>query len=174
MRHDKAGAPADRSLGPYAARVVSTPVIEYRGAFDFPVPPEDVWDAMGHLDQYERWWWWLSEFRVEGDGLAPGSVLHGVVAPPLPYRMRLAVVLEDCLRPSRVDAVVHGDLEGWARLRLDPRDAGSRLTVEWTIEMMQHPMRLASRLAHPVLRWGHDRVVDATVHSFRRHLPELA
>jgi hypothetical protein len=36
--------------------------------------------------------------------------------------------------------------------------------------MMQRPMRVAARVASPVLRWGHDRVVDATVAGFRRHL----
>ena len=36
--------------------------------------------------------------------------------------------------------------------------------------MMQRPMRLAARVAHPVLRWGHDRVVEMTVNGFRRHL----
>jgi hypothetical protein len=35
---------------------------------------------------------------------------------------------------------------------------------------MQRPMRIAARIAKPVLRWGHDRVVDATVDSFRRQL----
>ena len=43
--------------------------------------------------------------------------------------------------------------------------------MSWTIEMRQRPMRLAALVAHPLLRWGHDRVVDATVSSFRRHLP---
>jgi len=36
--------------------------------------------------------------------------------------------------------------------------------------MMQAPMRSVARFAHPLLRWGHDRVVDATVSSFRRQV----
>jgi hypothetical protein len=31
-------------------------------------------------------------------------------------------------------------------------------------------MRVASRVAHPLLQWGHDRVVDVTVARFRRFL----
>jgi len=31
-------------------------------------------------------------------------------------------------------------------------------------------MRLAARAAAPLLRWGHDRVVDMTVAGFRRQL----
>jgi Uncharacterized conserved protein len=151
--------------------VASSPyVLEYEGRFSFPDPPQDVWSAVEHVERFETWWGWLGEFRVEGPGLAPGSVLHGVVAPPLPYRMRLRVVLLDCVPHERIDAAVEGDLVGRARLVLEPEGAGTRASVAWEIEMMQRPMRMAARVASPLLRWGHDRVVDATVAGFRRHL----
>jgi carbon monoxide dehydrogenase subunit G len=145
-------------------------VIDYAGRFSFPVPPREVWSAVEHFERFEAWWGWLGELRVEGPGLVAGSVLLGVVAPPLPYRMRLRVELMACDPPRSIDASVHGDLVGHARLVLEPEGEGTRATVAWTIEMMQRPMRLAARVASPVLRWGHDRVVDATVAGFRRHL----
>jgi carbon monoxide dehydrogenase subunit G len=145
-------------------------VIEYEGRFSFPAPPQEVWSAVEHFERFESWWGWLGELRVEGPGLAAGSVLHGVVAPPLPYRMRLRVVLLECVPPRSVDASVNGDLVGHARLVLEPEGTGTRASVAWEIEMMQRPMRMAARVAAPLLRWGHDRVVDATVAGFRRHL----
>ena len=145
-------------------------VVEYTAVHRFPMPPAELWDELEHVEHFERWWSWLSDFRLDGDGLVDGAVLHGVVAPPLPYRMRLTVGLERCVRPSVIDAAVHGDLEGQAHLRLEPEGDGSRVDVQWTIEMMQRPMRVAAHVAHPLLRWGHDRVVDATVYSFRRHI----
>jgi hypothetical protein len=39
--------------------------------------------------------------------------------------------------------------------------------------MMQTPMRIVSRFANPFLRWGHGRVVEITVRSFRRHLESI-
>ena len=39
--------------------------------------------------------------------------------------------------------------------------------------MMQRPMRLADRMAHPVLKRGHDLVVENTVAEFRRRLGGL-
>lgn len=149
---------------------VSPYVIDYRDDFAFPLPPERMWSAIERADGFERWWGWLSEFRLEGGALRPGAVLHGVVSPPLPYRMRITVELEECERPSLIEAAVHGDLEGRAGLRLEPEGGGTRASVSWTIEMMQRPMRVAARVAHPVLRWGHDRVVEATVRGFRRHI----
>ena len=145
-------------------------VIDYRAAYAFPVPPSELWDAIAQTDRFEGWWRWLSEFTLEGRGLEAGSVLTGVVAPPLPYRMRVRVALQECVRPSRIRASVHGDLEGRAELRFAPRPGGSRIDTIWTLEMMQRPMRLAARVAHPLLRWGHDRVVEATVDGFRRQL----
>jgi carbon monoxide dehydrogenase subunit G len=145
-------------------------LIEYRGRFAFDAPPEQVWRSIERTERFESWWAWLREFRLEGPRLEDGAVLHGLVSPPVPYQMRIRVVLDHCEAPRRIDATVHGDLEGRAGLRLQPVGEGTEAEVSWTIEMMQRPMRLAARLASPVLRWGHDRVVEATVMGYRRHL----
>jgi hypothetical protein len=147
------------------------PVFDYRRAYEFALGPAAIWERLEHLDQFENTWPWLQEFRLEGGPLAAGSVLHGVVAPPLPYRMRIRVELTRCEPPEVIDAIVSGDLEGEARLRMRPDGARSVVEVAWTVEMMQRPMRLASRFGgRPLLQWGHDRVVEMTVAGFRRRL----
>ncbi len=123
---------------------------------------------MGEVDRFEEWWPWLEEFRLEGDTLKAGSVLYGVVAPPLPYRMRLQVELTYSDPPREIDALVHGDLEGVARIEMCASSAGTTAEVAWTVEMMQRPMRLAYRFGRPLLQWGHDRVVE----MHRRWLPQ--
>jgi len=147
-------------------------VFDYRGQFRFAHPPRTVWAAIDHVECFEDWWWWLSELRVDGAGLRNGSVLEAVVSPPVPYRMRLRVAFSRCIPPSRIDAIVSGDLKGRASLRLEPDHGGTRASVHWTIEMMQLRMRIAARIAPALLRWGHDRVVDVTVAGLRRHLGE--
>ena len=97
-------------------------------------------------------------------------MLHGVVVPPLPYRMAIRVELTRCEQPGVIDALVGGDLEGEAHLRVRAEGIASRVEVAWTVEMMQRPMRLASRFGRPLLQWGHDRVVEMTVNGFRRRL----
>jgi uncharacterized protein YndB with AHSA1/START domain len=145
-------------------------VIDYRATFDFDAAPPVIWQAIEHSERFEGWWGWLKEFRLEGDGLQEGSVLHGLVVPPVPYRMRLRIELDRCDAPRSIDSTVHGDLEGTAHIEFEPSDRGTRATVCWSIEMTQRPMRLAWRVARPLLVWGHDRVVEATVASFRRHV----
>jgi hypothetical protein len=146
------------------------PVITYRHDHGFPVTPQELWDVIGEVDQFESWWPWLEEFRLEGGGLQRGAVLHGVIAPPLPYRMRVLIELTRCEPPHRIEALIHGDLEGEANLEIRAQGVGSSVEVAWMVEMMQRPMRLADRVAHPLMQWGHDRVVEITVAGFRRKL----
>jgi uncharacterized protein YndB with AHSA1/START domain len=149
-------------------------VIDFHRSYRFPVPPATVWSFMEDVDRFPTWWGWLGQFRVEGGGLEPGSVLEGTVTPPLPYRMHVRVTLDRCHPPEQIDATVEGDLTGHALLRLVPADIGSEVAVAWTIEMRQRAMRAVARFAHPLLRWGHDRVVESTVAGFRQHLAAAA
>jgi uncharacterized protein YndB with AHSA1/START domain len=155
---------------------VGTPptVIDYRRTFFFEATPEALWQALSEPHRFEAWWGWLGELRVEGEGLVDGAVLSGLVSPPVPYRMHVTVRLQRCRPPHRIDATVEGDLRGTAWLVLHPHEAGTSAEVAWRIEMMQRAMRLAARFASPLLRWGHDRVVDMTVAGFRRHLRGLS
>jgi hypothetical protein len=92
--------------------------------------------------------------------------------------MRIRVELTSCERPEAIDATISGDLQGVAQLRMRAGGgnggAGSLVEVAWTVEMMQRPMRLASRFGLPLLQWGHDRVVEMTVAGFRRRLESAA
>jgi carbon monoxide dehydrogenase subunit G len=148
-------------------------VIDYRRSFLFEATPEGLWQALSEPHRFEGWWGWLGELRVEGAGLVDGAVLSGLVSPPVPYRMRVDVHLDRCQPPRRIDATVEGDLRGTAWLELRPHEAGTKAEVAWRIEMMQRAMRVAARVASPLLHWGHDRVVDMTVAGFRRHLSGL-
>src|ERR1700688_2727535 len=129
-----------------------TSVIAYRRRFPLDVSPAVIWASIEHHEQFETWWAWLREFRLEGPGLVDGAVLHGVVSPPLAYTMRLRVVLDHSAAPRRTAATAHADLEGVARLVLEPAGHGTMAEVSWTIEMKLRAMRLDARAAHPVMR----------------------
>ena len=80
----------------------------------FAARVERVWTAVGQLDCFTAWWSWLRDFRVDGAGLERGTELRGTIVPPLPYRLRLRVVLDECVPARHILASVHGDLEGVA------------------------------------------------------------
>ena len=131
-----------------------------------------MWDAIGDIDQIGLWGW-LHELQTEGPSMVTGSILHGVVEPPLPYRLRLHIAFVSCVRPTRVDAIVSGDLAGDAHLRLKREGHDTEITATWTLEMMQPAMRFAARVMPSVMRWGHDRVVDATAEALGKHLTHM-
>lgn len=149
------------------------PVITHRSVHEFTVSPRQLWDIIQEVDQFEGWWPWLEEFRLEGDSLKTGAVLRGVVAPPVPYRMRIWVLLTGCDPGRGMQALVHGDLEGEASIAMRPQGTGTNVEVGWTVEMMQAPMRVADRVAHGLLQWGHDRVVDLTIAGFQKKLAAM-
>ena len=146
------------------------PVIEYGREYEFAVTPSELWEGLQQVEEFERWWPWLEEFRRGGEHPGDGAVLHGVVAPPLPYRMRIRVELtrRDSPVPSTPSSGAICEGEGAAEVRA--AGTGSRVEVRWTVEMMQRPMRLATRFGRPLMQWGHDRVVEMTVAGFRRRL----
>lgn len=145
-------------------------MLEYEDTFSFPVSVQCLWATISRLEAFPSLWTWLHDFSFDGDGLNAGTVLHGVVAPPLPYRMRLDVRLDACEYERSISASVHGDLEGSALLTFEGDNGCTHAHARWTLEIMQRPMRLAARFAFPLLQWGHDHVVAATVDSFRRHI----
>lgn len=150
------------------------PIVDYDGSFWFPVTREQLWATIEEFDSFEAWWSWLREFSAASRGLVDGNVLSGLVVPPVPYRLRLRVTLDSCTRPSSIEATIDGDLRGHAALSLLPVDGGTRVGATWRLEMASMPMRVAARVAYPVVRWGHDRVVDMTVAGFRRRVVAIS
>jgi carbon monoxide dehydrogenase subunit G len=147
-------------------------VVEYEATFTFAATPERVWAVLERFEALAATWHWLREFHVDGAGLHEGNVVRGVVVPPVPYQMRLDVVLDECAPAEHINASIHGDLEGSAHIAFDGDESETHANAVWTIEMMQPAMRVAARIAPRLLRWGHDRVVTATVNGLRRHLAD--
>jgi hypothetical protein len=114
----------------------------------------------------------LQNLTIEAPGLRDGSVLHGTITPPLPFRIQLTIDFEQCVFPCLIVATVHGDLEGEARLSLMADGHRTRAELRWTIEMMQRPLRALARVAHPVLRRGHDTVVQAAIRALTARVLE--
>jgi hypothetical protein len=136
----------------------------------FSVPPAELWAAMARIEAYRIWWPWLRRF--EADGFAPGSTWSAVVQPPLPYRLRFDVVLDQVDAPSVVSAQVSGDIEGSARLEVAPLDDGCELHLLSELRPTNGVLRAVAQVAAPLARFGHDWVLDTGLRQFRdRALP---
>jgi hypothetical protein len=144
---------------------VSAP-FEYDRAFPLAVAPADLWTILEQTDRYVEWWSWLR--TLDGGGLRPGDVASCVVRAPLPYSLRFTVRVEEVVPHEAVVTSVAGDLEGPARLSIDPAPAGCTARLSWSLHLRDRMLRPMAGVARPAMRWAHDRVVDTGLAEFRR------
>lgn len=135
--------------------------------WEFAVPPDDLWATLSRTDEYPDWWSWLREF--EADGLEEGAIARCVIRAPLPYALRFSVHVEQAVKPELVDTVIHGDLEGPARLEITPSGpGGSTARLTWALELRDPVLRRLAVLGRPAMTWAHDRVVASGLRQFEQ------
>lgn len=141
-------------------------------AFDqswhFSAPPAAVWTTIGDVERYPTWWPWLRQFDTGGGGLTAGTSARCAVRGPLPYQLSFTVTVEEVQPESLVTARVTGDLDGPARLELQPEGGTTVARLVWSVELRDPVLRAAARVARPLMEWGHDWVVDNGVRQFER------
>ncbi len=136
----------------------------------FAASPEALWQALAQVGEYPSWWPWLRHF--EGSGLVAGTTWSAVVQPPLPYRLRFDLHLDEVEPPHLVTAHVTGDIAGHARLVIAPTGEGSELHLRSELSPTSPVLRAVARVAAPMARLGHEWVLDTGLRQFRdRALP---
>jgi hypothetical protein len=148
--------------------------------YDVGADRRRVWEAFGATDRYRSWWPWLTEF--DGGPLVRGARWSCAVSPPLPYVVRFTLTLVAVEEARSIRALVEGDITGSATLELveDPDvDAdlpdgsdGSvgvacRIHLRADLTPSHTALRLVAGAASPVVRRGHDWVLDTGARQFR-------
>jgi hypothetical protein len=124
---------------------------------------------MTDVDGYRGWWPWLRRFEVDG-GFAPGSTWTCTVQPPLPWSVRFTLTLDEIEAHRLVTAAVSGDIEGTARIDVvDVVGEGAELRLRSELAPTNPLLRQVARFAGPLVRFGHDWVLDTGAAQFRRH-----
>ncbi len=133
----------------------------------FGVAPDAFWTAISEPGQFPRWWPWLRELSLSGDGLAPGGRAACEIRAPIPYSLRFTVEVVEHVPERLLDTMVTGDLRGPARLEAGPHRDGTAVRLAWEMEVRRPLLRMAARVGRPVMEWGHDWVVGNGVDQFR-------
>jgi hypothetical protein len=135
----------------------------------FDVARDELWAAITSVEDFQAWWPWLKGF--EAQRLAPGETWTCTVQPPLPYTLRFVLEIEDVVAHELVIARVSGDLAGSARLEVRelPGSGGERseIRLRSSLSPTNSVLRAFARVARPVVRFGHDWVLDTGVQQFR-------
>jgi hypothetical protein len=132
--------------------------------YQLPVSPTELWAALTRLDRYQLWWPWLREFDAQL--LAGDETWDCLVQPPLPYRVRFVVALEEVTAPTTVRASITGDVVGEARLDIVEQPDGSEARLVSHLEPGNGFLKAVARVAAPVVRYGHDWVLDTGARQF--------
>jgi uncharacterized protein YndB with AHSA1/START domain len=132
--------------------------------YELPLPRQEVWNLIGEVSQYRTWWPWLRAFDAQT--LAQGEEWRCEVQPPMPYLVRFGVVIEQVEASVLVRARVIGDVVGVATLMLADSETGCTATLDSALAPGNKALRLVSRFAAPVARFGHDWVLDSGARQF--------
>lgn len=132
--------------------------------YQLAVPPAELWASLARVDDYQSWWPWLRLFDARQ--LARDEIWDCLVQPPLPYRVRFAVTLDEVRAPTTVLASITGDVVGDARLEISERPDGSEARLVSHLEPGNGFLKAVARLAAPVVRYGHDWVLDTGARQF--------
>jgi uncharacterized protein YndB with AHSA1/START domain len=132
--------------------------------YELPLPREEVWRLISDVSQYRTWWPWLRAFHAAA--LASDEEWQCEVQPPVPYLVRFRVAIEDVEPAVLVRAKVGGDIVGVAKLTFSDTDAGCTATLDSSLAPGNRALRLVSRFAGPVARFGHDWVLDSGARQF--------
>lgn len=146
-------------------RIMARP-FRFNGQWSFSATPDQLWRAFSETERFQEWWPWLR--TLESAGLVEGTVSRCVVRAPVPYVLTFTIAILEVVPRRLVVAAVSGDLEGPARLELAAQPGGSQARMSWDLEVRAPLLRAASRVARPLMDWGHNSVMDTGVRQFRR------
>lgn len=132
--------------------------------YPFAVNADELWATIAEVDRYRAWWPWLR--RLDAGGLAVGERWICVVQPPLPYAVRFTLTIEHVEQPYLVVARVTGDIGGTARLDIAEDGAGCVARLRSELSPSHRALQVVARVASPVVRFGHDWVLDTGARQF--------
>ena len=132
--------------------------------YTFSVDPEQFWTLIADVDSYRLWWPWLRSFDAEG--LDPGERWRCTVQPPVPYRVRFAVTIDEIVASSSISTTITGDIVGVARLDIAPRPDGCEIRLRSELGPDSRVLRVVAATARPLVNFGHNWVLDTGARQF--------
>jgi len=136
---------------------------EFRRTWTSPVPVERVHDVLADVERYPEWW-----PQVRAVARIDDDTAHVLCRSVLPYTLDL--VLHARRRdPTLLEVEISGDLTGWSRAELAPRDAGSTLvTYTQAVAVAHRGLAIAAAVLRPLLSWNHERMMAGLEQGLRQ------
>jgi len=121
-----------------------------------PAEPQWVYDLLSCPREYPAWW---GDVFLEGVGdpgpAAPGKRARLVTRGRLPYRLRWELVCAEARPPNRLVSWITGDFGGEGIWTITRVEGGTRVVLEWTVEVRKPLVRRLTPVLRPVFAWNH-------------------
>ena len=135
-------------------RVVAT----YRFVDEWHVPasPEWVYGLLSCPREYPDWW---GDAFLQGEGdprpAAPGKRARLLTRGRLPYRLRWELVCVEAIAPTRLVSRIEGDFVGEGVWSISPAGDGTRVLLQWNVEVRKGVVRRLTPLLRPLFARNH-------------------
>jgi uncharacterized protein YndB with AHSA1/START domain len=141
------------------------PAYRFIDTWAVPASIERVYDAIGDVLGYERWW---TDFvlRATGDELppAPGKRNELLVKAYLPYKVNFGLEVLEVERPLRILSRLSKDFDGTGEWTLEETADGTVATLDWR-----------PSVNHALIRYPHARAPSTlSLESHVGHAPRRA
>ena len=146
--------------------------VNHEAHVSFDAPPDYVWESLTRVDLFEEWWSWVRDVRLEGEALTEGSTISFTIDPPIPYRLKIAVLVTESDEGRFLRGDVTGDLEGDATFELAGDGSCSDVHIAWDVQIKSPIIRPVILIARPILLRAQVWAVEVALRGFRRYLSE--
>lgn len=138
--------------------------------WDVRAPIEAVFDALADPERYPLWWKPVYvAARPRGE-----NVVEHLFKGRLPYRLRVTSELVAKKRPTRIEAVVRGDLSGRGIWTISPKDGSVRVRFDWQVDADRPFLRVLTPVLGRLFRWNHDWAIKRAMEGLEPYARRLA
>jgi polyketide cyclase/dehydrase/lipid transport protein len=135
-------------------------------------PIDAVWEAIHAVEDWPGWWRYVKAVVVlqKGDATGVGAVRRFTWTSRLPYALTFEMRTSVVDRPTFMEALASGELNGRGRWHLDADGGTTRVRYEWTVGTRKPWMNTFAPLLAPAFRWNHGQVMAEGGRGLARHL----
>ena len=137
----------------------------------FDAPLDAVWNAIADADRWSLWWPGVeSVVLTPGDAQGLGALRRYTCRGALPLRLRFNARVTRLEPPYLIEGRAAGDLEGMGRCHLHHAQGQTRVRFDWQVRTTGFWLNRLAPLIHALLRWNHDRLMQAGGRGLERYL----
>ena len=134
-------------------------------------PIERVYDAIGEVLEYERWW---TDFVIHAEGdkgpPAPGKRNELLVKAYLPYKVNFGLEVIEAEPPRRIYSRLSKDFDGTGEWLLEETDGTTVATLDWRPSVNHALIRHLTPVLRPLFRSNHNWAMRRGERQLREYL----